>query len=536
MPHDSSPAYPVDLGRVLAAKSVRDVATRALVLAAVRELGKDAPPYDADRLARLMRVEEHFQTLLLYDQLEYLRGPVSAAEAERDFALTVQRICLEAANGFQRFLRHRDDWAMAPETAELRFRVTGLALNTIHSFVKWGCFLGEQGRSVPWKQLHALYFLAESEGYSQVPFVLHPSQPSLKPSVQSLYLRTLVLDLVNAGNLSRVQLEIADGWFSSWCEDYSLDTDYSSRSHLFFVDLASDRGLRMVRNDSHGNTVRFVRADSLKAQLEEVQAGLRHGRLYAGHGAGAVFPVEEHVALLGVIEKLYQSMIAGAENRIEERTQFEDREIDVVVGIEDVLARIRRGPEAPPAASPAPEARATSEMVEISPSGLSLTSIDTGPATVAAGDPDLQTWRVKDLSSKGYGLLVDKASADAVMLNGIIGLRNQVSGGWILGTVVRKLANRMRGEILAGVEVLSFRPLRIELVPVEGGPAVEALYLPGFDGNGKLDSIVIRAADFSATTPYHLAAGGATYRIRLNRIAKKGADWVRVRYEIESKA
>lgn len=534
MPNDPSTAYPVDIERVLEVRTVREPAGRALFLAAMRELGRDAPPWSPDRLERLIRVEEHFQALLLYDQLEFLRGPTPVPEAERDFALTMQRICLEAANAFQRFLRHREEWA-APEAAELRFRVTGLALNAVHGFVKWGCFLSEPGRSVPWKQLHALYALAEAEGYSQVPFVLHASQPSFKPSVQSLYLRTLVLDLVNAGNLTRVQLEIADGWFSSWCGDYSLDTEFSSRSHLFFVDLASDRGLHLMRRDSHGDTVRYVRADGLKAQLEEVQAGLRHGRLYAGHGAGAVFPVEEHVALLAIVEKLYQSMLAGAENRIEERTRFEDREVDVVVGLEKVLARIRRGPEPAPAAAATP-GPAVTEMVEISPSGLSLTAVETGAAPAVAMDPDLQTWRVKDLSSKGYGLLVDKASADGVMLNGVIGLRNQATGGWIVGCVVRKLANRVRGEILAGVEVLSFRPLRVALEPAEGGPAVEALYLPGYDGLGKLDSILVRTADFSATTGYRLVAGGATYRIRLNRIVKKGADWVRARFEIESRS
>lgn len=535
MPNDPNPAYPVDIDRVLAVKTVREAGGRALFLAAVRGLGRDEPPYDIERLRRLIRVEEHFQALLLYDQLEFLRGPAAPSEADRDLALTVQRICLEAANGFQRFLRHREEWAGA-ENADLRFRVTGLALNAIHCFVKWGCFLAEPGRVVPWKQLHALYALAESEGYSQVPFVLHGAQPSFKPSVQSLYLRTLILDLVNAGNLTRVQVEIADGWFSSWCGDYSLDTDYSSRSHLFFVDLASDKGLHLMRRDSHGETVRYVRADGLKAQLEEVQAGLRHGRLYAGHGAGAVFPVEEHVALLAIVEKLYQSMIAGAENRLEERTRFEDREIDVVVGLETVLAKIRRGPEHAPAAPSAPPSHAMTEMVEISPTGLSLTSVDTGPGAAVAIDPDVQTWRVKDLSSKGYGLLVDKAAADGVMLNGVIGIRNQATGGWIVAAVVRKLANRVRGEILAGVEVLSFHPLRVELVPAEGGPAVEALYLPGFDGNGKLDSIVVRTADFSATTPYRLAAGGSTYRVRLNRIAKKGADWIRARFEIEARA
>ena len=77
----------------------------------MRELGRTTPPYDAERLERLTRVEEHFQALLLYDQLEFLRGPAAVSDADRDFALTVQRICLEAANGFQRFLRHREEWA-----------------------------------------------------------------------------------------------------------------------------------------------------------------------------------------------------------------------------------------------------------------------------------------------------------------------------------------------------------------------------------------------------------------------------------------
>ncbi len=535
MPHDTPDANPADLERLLAERTVRNAGARALFLAAVRELGRDVAPYPVGRLENLIRVDEHFHALLHYDQLEFLRGPEVPDEADRDFAHTVQRVCLEAANGYQRFLRNRDDWADAAGSAELRFRVTGLALNAIHGYVKWGCFLGEPGRSVPWKQLHALYFLAESEGYSQAPFVLHATVPTFRPSVQSLYLRTLLLDLVNAGNLTRVQVEIADGWFSSWCGDYSLDAEFSSRSHLFFVDLASDRGLHLMQKDAHGATVRYVRAESLKAQLEEVQAGLRQGRLYAGHGAGAVFPVEQHVALLAIIERLYDSMLAGAQNRIEERTRFEDREVDIVVGMERLLAKIRGGPTETGATPAMAAPTFASEMVEISPSGLSLTSIEASPSPAAAAvDADIETWRVNDLSSKGYGLLVDKASADAVMLNGIIGVRNQETGNWIIGAVVRKLANRVRGEILAGVEVLCYRPVLVELAPVDGGPAIEALYLPGIDVTGKHDSIVVRAIDFSASAAYRLPAGGSAYQVRLNRIVKKGADWVRARFEIEA--
>jgi len=519
--------------RILALKTVREAPSRTAFLNAIRELGKDGGGFTVERLGELMRIEEHFQALLLYDQIDFLRQPASPSEGDRDFALNIQRICLEAANAFQRFLRNRNTWATTRESLDVMFRVTGLALNAIHSFVKWGYFLNEPGRAIPWKQVHALYSLAETDGYSQVPFVLHPAQPSFKPSVQSLYLRTLILDVLNTGSLSKVQTEIADGWFSSWCGDYSLDTEYSTRNHLFFVDLASDSGMHLMRKDSHGESIRYVRADGLKAQIEEVQAGLRHGRLYAGYGAGAVFPVEEHIALLAIIEKFHQSILAGSENRIEERTHFEDREVDVVVGMELVMRKMR---EAPAPAAPAPAAApAHVDTIEIS-SGLSLTAVD---ATTAEpdrpADPDIERWRVYDLSSKGYGLLVDRPEAEMLLLNGVIALRNHESGGWIVGTIVRKLANRASGGILVGVEVLAYRPIVVDGAPYSGGAPLQAIYLPGVEPNGKLDAILVRSTDFRTDQSFELKAGGALYRIRLNRVIRKGADWIKARFEIEAK-
>ena len=527
-----------DGDRVLALKTVREATSRSLFLASIRELGKDGSDFTLERLHELMRIEEHFQALLLYDQIDFLRQPAAVSESDRDFALNIQRICLEAANGFQRFLRNRNTWATTREALDTMFRVTGLALNAIHSFVKWGYFLNEPGRAAPWKQVHALYSLAEADGYAQVPFVLHPAQPSFKPSVQSLYLRTLILDILNTGSLSKIQIEIADGWFSSWCNDYSLDAEYSTRNHLFFVDLASDSGMHLMRDDSHGDFMRYIRADGLKAQIEEVQLGLRHGRLYAGHGAGAVFPVEEHVALLAIIEKFYQSILAGNENRIEERTHFEDREVDIVLGIDRVMRKMREAPSQATAPRPTLAAAAT-DTFELSPSGLSLVAGEAAPAALAdePADPDIERWRVFDLSSKGYGLLVDRAAADLILLNGIVALRNHDTGGWIVGLVVRKLANRVRGEILVGIEVLAYRPIPVDLAPATSGAAVvQALYMPGFDTNGKLDAVIVRVADFRSDQSLAITAGGAQYRVRMNRIIRKGADWIKARFEIEAKA
>jgi hypothetical protein len=246
-----------------------------------------------------------------------------------------------------------------------------------------------------------------------------------------------------------------------------------------------------------------------------------------------VFPIEEHVALLATIEKLYQSVAAGSENRIEERTRFEDREVDVVLGFERLGARMRAGTTAAPLLAPVGLAE-TIEMPAFKLEGAATAEPASTPA--AADDPDLLRWRVHDLSTRGYGLLVERGLADNVQLNALIGLRNHQAGGWIVGTVVRKLANRQRGEMLVGVEILAYRPIGVEITPVDGGEPAAAFFLPGQDTTGKLDSMLVRPGDFSSGITFTLAAGDGTYTIRLNRIIRKGADWIKARFEIESKS
>ena len=151
-----------------------------------------------------------------------------------------------------------------------------------------------------------------------------------------------------------------------------------------------------------------------------------------------------------------------------------------------------------------------------------------------SGDPELERWRVHDLSSHGYGLIIDHTASDAVLLNGLIALLNHETGGWIVGSVVRKRPARVRGEILVGVEVLTYRPIALEMIGARGDP-VEALYLPGLDSSGKHDSIVVRTGTFDSNRAFAIRTAEGEFRVRMNRISRKGADWINARFELESK-
>ena len=115
--HGHRPRIPADVEHVVALKTVGDAASRSHFLAAMREYGQDAGPFTLERLQYLMAIEEHFQALLLYDQIEFLRRRHRPRRRSASSRSTIQRIFLEAANGFQRYLRNRNVWATTRDDA-----------------------------------------------------------------------------------------------------------------------------------------------------------------------------------------------------------------------------------------------------------------------------------------------------------------------------------------------------------------------------------------------------------------------------------
>jgi hypothetical protein len=86
-----------------------------------------------------------------------------------------------------------------------------------------------------------------------------------------------------------------------------------------------------------------------------------------------------------------------------------------------------------------------------------------------------------------------------------------------------------------GLEVLAHRCIAIDLRAPGVEEPLAALYLPGQDPSGRQDSILLGSGNFTPDYAFALALGVATYRVRLNRIIARGSDWIKARFEVESK-
>ncbi|MBL0125385.1 MAG: hypothetical protein IPP88_22860 [Betaproteobacteria bacterium] len=144
------------------------------------------------------------------------------------------------------------------------------------------------------------------------PIALFADEPQQPVTALSLYLRALMLEVLNTGSLNAPQIEIADEWLAEWTTDYALDEFYSPRSHALFVDLDLMAGLQLVTSISAKPSYPLC---AYRRPERAGRGGARpasYWQPYRGRGAPIHFSMKEHVALLTTIERLYAALCRPA--------------------------------------------------------------------------------------------------------------------------------------------------------------------------------------------------------------------------------
>lgn len=487
------------------ALSMQNREQRAAVIATVKGFADAPAPISPDSIRRLLTFENSIYPIIQNDKHWYFAnlGRTEAVQFARDLNI----LHSVAAKTLEALIERRGEWAHG-DGDPLLVQVIAFALYHHGAAVKWSFFRHEPVKPTLWPDLHALYRFADARGFASQPLALFNEEAQYRTSVLSLYLRALMLEVLNTGSLSMPQIEVADGWLAEWTPDYALDESYSPRLHALFVDLDAMAGMQLVTGNKVHPGYRYVRVEGLKQQLEAVRAELRIGNPYQGRGAPNHFPVEEHVTLLATIERLYATLLQASASRIEER-----------MPVSGLMAAVRLGFDAVRAAV-AGEAGTMELRLE--------------------DDRDHHVqWKIHDMSSKGMGLLVDRATGERIGVGQLLAVRPEGFEHFMLGVIVRKLTQRAVGETLVGVEILSYRPLPVKLQrhahPRDAAPdasaPIAALYLPGRDAAGKTDVLALPAGDFGLKNVFSLPTRHTRFRVRINRVLRKGPDWVGLRFE-----
>jgi hypothetical protein len=517
--------------------SVQDRTQRAAIIASLKAYADTPAPIAPERIRQLITFENQLYPVLQADKRWFFAHTTTVEGIQ--FARDMYVMHSLAANSLQQLVERRGEWSQGDSDVLLQ-RVMAFAFYHQCAAVKWCFFRHEPVKPTIWPELHDLFLFAETHGFATTPVELFDAEAQYATTVQSLYLRALLMDVLNTGGLTMPQIEIADGWLAEWTPDYALDANYSPRSHALFVDLGAMAGLQLVTGAvAAESTHRYMRVDGLKEQVEVVRSALRAGHAYLGRGTQTGFPVEEQVTLLGTIERLYQTLLHASASRIEERTQVANLQAEVRLGLEEARRVIAGETGVAPAAG---NAEAPMKFGDFE---LSLEPVAAPQAALPtpAADERWTRWKVHDMSSKGVGLMVDRATGERISVGQLLAVKPDGFDEWMIGVIVRKLTQRALGETLLGIELLSYRPLPVSLrrytqardTEPEGGAPVAALYLPGRDRDGKSDILALPAGDFGLKNVFALRTTRGQFRVRINRVLRKGGDWVGLRFEVIGK-
>jgi len=492
---------------------------RASVIGSIKAFADAPAPISPDQIHQLFVLENSLYPVIQADKNWFFAniGKTAAIQFARDLHVMHS----VAAKTLEMLVARRGEWSQG-EADPLLQRVIAFALYHQGAAIKWSFFRHEPVKPTIWPELHKLYLFADNHGFAASPLSLFAAEGPYKISVLSLYLRALMLDVLNTGSLTMPQIEIADGWLAEWTTEYVLEESYSQRSHALFVDLERMAGLQLVTGNITRPSYRYVRVDGLKEQVESVRAQLRTGNPYLGRGAPNLFSIEEHVSLLSAIERLYTTLLQASASRIEERKTVSNLLADVRLGFDEVRRIVSSG-KAASAAGAGPE--------------LSL-------LPNADRDQTPARWKIHDMSSKGIGMMVDRVTGERASVGQLLAIRPDGFTQFMLGVVVRKLTQRALGETLLGVELLSYRPLPITLyryahprdaMPDAASAPIDAIYVPGRDREGKADILVLPSGDFGLKNVFSLPTSMVNFRVRINRVLRKGGDWVGLRFEVIGK-
>lgn len=484
------------------------------LLGRARQLAKNAATADPWATAPvLFALEQAISDRIHALQGKYLGNVLLFNEDDEAFGLWAREVTQTLADVAAQYATRAEESCTDDARARLLQRLIVLAMANRGDANKWETITEGQPARVGGATLHGLYRLAERIGQAHAVERLQRGGVAHGLTVEAHYLRVLLLPLVCHGVLNRQQVEIADSWLWTWTPSYRLTTANEKAEAGLWVDLAGDGALRTPYFAPEGKDVRYAIVSALHNQLAEVVGGFHSGVIYPGFGCSTEFRVEEHIAVLDYLQRIWERVQQVHSRRRSERTQRDGSRIEGFVGLGEFLDRgfARALAAAPGEGFSDPMAN----LFEI----------------------PRRWFRVNDESDHGLGLLVDEKQWEQVEIGDLVGVKAAGDAYPILGVTVRKLPARGERGGLLGVELLGRDPRRVSLSASDprsktAHKRVDCLYLPGKDASGSLDSILVAEGVFAENTSFELVLDGQAYVIELNRMRRQGRGWVVAGFEI----
>jgi hypothetical protein len=397
----------------------------------------------------------------------------------------------------------------------------------------------EQWIPAKWAELHALFSLACSRQIERAPLAL--DKDGLTTTLEHQYLVVLLMQLMNAGNLTPRHLEWISEEMTEWCAPLRLTLEPSSVTS-FYVDLASREGLRRRPAAPLEGRVLFLDTRILHATL--MQNAVMVEQKIKNQPLSDRTP--KRTEQLNLLHKLAAQVDPEFRPfaRRGERTAAVGT-VDAIVGFTKIAGYLKEEERDPmPQIDPGDSFGGTMELAVFGRARNELDRrLELARRRLGNFAPAGGPWEVKDVSQTGFRLVAPMSVANAVTLNTLAAIRPHGQLNWTLGIVRRmKRLTSDRAEIglqiiattLLGVELMEQRRNVDEDYSVDGeaitvnGRSFGALFLAlrKREGDVPVQSLVVPAVEYQASKRFKLVTSKSSAPIRFGRLIEQQPEWV----------
>jgi cyclic-di-GMP-binding protein len=407
----------------------------------------------------------------------------------------------------------------------------------------------EQWIPARWTELHLLFQSACTAQIERVP--VGTLADGLLTTIEQEYLRVLLLQLMNAGNLSPRHVQWVAEQLAEWCAPLRLNLEAPTMTS-FYVDLGGRAGLRRRSPQPLEGRVLFLDTRPLHAVLMQnvimVEQKVRHD------------PLSEHTPRRADQLNLLTKLAAQVDPEFRPVTRRGERQsasgsVDAIVGFAKISGFLRDEEAGPVAESRTPRGN-YGETMEIATFGHvrneNSRALDVARQRLAAYAAQGGAWDVRDVSQTGYRLIAPMTVINAVTLGTLAAIRVEGQPLWTLGIVRRmKRLTAERAEIglqiiannLVGVELSS--PKRGEAdysvdgaVPTVSGRRFHGLFLSlrKRSDDAPIQTLIVPAGEYQPGKRLQMSIATTVQSIAFGRLLEQQPDWIWATVESQEQA
>jgi len=491
------------------------------------------------RLEAVFHVDAHTDALRKMLTAQYLEHGNRSTRVESQLWQALFDLAQGLLLCYQAFAREVTDHAQSNKWQSLLPEL--IARQIIHQGLdaKVRLFRYEQWIPAKWSDLHALFQMACSTQIERQPVAALPA--GALTTIEQEYLRVLVLQVMNAGNLTPRHLEWVSEQLSEWCASLRLNIEASTVTS-FYVDLGARGGLKRRGPQPLEGRVLFLDTRPLHGVLMQnvvmLDQKVRSNPLSERTPKRAE-QLDLMIKLASQVDPEFKPLV-----RRGERTTAEGS-VDAIIGFSKI-AGFLRDDEMLPFIEGRRAAGTFGDTVEIATFGRmrndQTRTLEMARRRLANYAAPGGSWEIRDISQTGFRLVAPMSVISAVTLGTLTAIRPQSQTLWTLGIVRRmKRLTTERAEI--GLQVIANNLVGVELqepkrngddysvdgeTPTVTSRRFNALFLSMQKRETEpiVQTLVVPPGEYQPGKRLSMSVGQSSRRIAFGRVLEQHPDWV----------